>query len=113
MMEPTTLILGAIVALQVMYQAYQHFRGTAAVADASIATAQITGGTDMAKLIDSRVKVELDRQDNEIRELKQRVAHLERIEAEYRVAQLVMATNGITWPPEGAPKPTDEELGKV
>ena len=88
-MEPTTIILALFVALQAAYTAWTHLRGT-----------EIEERTDMASLIDSRIQVELSRQDREISKLKERVAHLEQIEAEYRVAQLYMSTHGIPWPPD-------------
>ena len=95
-MEPTTVVLAVIVALQVMYSAYQKFKGEALGADVARAGVDV----DMAKLVDKRIRDELSRQDTEIKELKGRVLHLERIEAEYRAAQLVLAQAGIEWPPQ-------------
>jgi hypothetical protein len=90
-MEPTTIILGVLVAIQTAYTSWIKFRGTRATATAS-------AGVDMAELIDSRIRFELDRQDEEIRELKKRVLHLEKVESEHIVAQIYMRANGLPWP---------------
>jgi len=108
-MDPTTIVLAVIVAAQAAFTAWTHYKGARSSANATVSTASIAQETDMAELIDRRIQEELKRQDMEIKSLKSRVAHLERIEAEYRVAQLYMATHGIEWPPPGAPKPTEEE----
>jgi hypothetical protein len=93
-MDPTTIALGVLVALQTAYTSWIKFRGTRV-------TARATAGVDMAELIDQRVRFELDRQDVEIRELKKRVLHLESIESEHLVAQLYMRANGLPWPING------------
>jgi len=90
-MDPTTIALGVLVALQTAYTSWVAYRGTRATASAE-------NEVGMASLIDSRIRAEFDRQDKEIKELKDRIAQIERVEDEFRVAQIYMKANGLVWP---------------
>ena len=98
-MDPTSIALGIAVALQTMYTAFTQYKARTGEAKAAVDAVVVQERTDMATLIDSRIQVELTRQDSEIQKLKERVLQLETIEAEHTVAQLYMRANGLVWPP--------------
>jgi hypothetical protein len=105
-MDPTTIILGVVVALQTAYQVrlkYLTDRKTAEneslARGAEVKAVEAKANLDLATQIDSRVKDILDRQALEIAALRTRVDALEAIEDEFRLAKSYMAHAGIKWPP--------------
>ena len=114
-MEPTTIVLAVIVALQTVYQVRTKFitdkkaaenQRLANEAEAKASEAKVT--LEQASQIDQRIKDILDRQALEIASLRIRVDALEAIESEFQVARGYMAYHGLRWPPpEGWPPSTE------
>ncbi len=87
-MDPLTAILATVAALSTLWAARQQYKNRA-----------MEVSTDMATLVDKRIQAELSRLDDEIKNLKDRVRHLEGVEAEYDTAVMYMRLKGLPWPP--------------